>query len=40
MHIAEGFLPLEWYAVWYAIAVPVVAYGISRLGDVKREGSE
>ena len=28
MHIAEGFLPLEWCAVWYAIAVPIVAYGI------------
>lgn len=30
MHIAEGFLPLEWCVVWYAIAVPIVAYGIYR----------
>jgi cobalt/nickel transport system permease protein len=30
MHIAEGFLPLEWCVVWYALAIPIVAYGISR----------
>jgi cobalt/nickel transport system permease protein len=30
MHIAEGFLPLEWCVAWYAIAVPIVAYGIYR----------
>lgn len=30
MHIAEGFLPLEWCVMWYALAIPIVAYGIYR----------
>jgi cobalt/nickel transport system permease protein len=30
MHIAEGFLPPEWCVVWYALAIPIVAYGIHR----------
>ncbi len=27
MHIMEGFLPAEWCAFWYAIAIPVLIYG-------------
>lgn len=27
MHIMEGFLPVEWSAFWYALAVPVLIYG-------------
>ncbi|WP_456368911.1 energy-coupling factor ABC transporter permease [Geoglobus sp.] len=27
MHIMEGFLPPLWAGVWYAFALPVVAYG-------------
>ncbi|WP_456478390.1 cobalt ECF transporter S component CbiM [Geoglobus ahangari] len=27
MHIMEGFLPPVWAALWYAFAIPVVAYG-------------
>jgi cobalt/nickel transport system permease protein len=27
MHIAEGFLPPTWAALWYAFSLPVVAYG-------------
>src|SRR5512136_802133 len=27
MHIMEGFLPLQWCLFWYALSLPVVAYG-------------
>ena len=27
MHIAEGFLPPTWAALWYAFSLPVVVYG-------------
>jgi cobalt/nickel transport system permease protein len=27
MHIMEGFLPAEWCAFWYALAIPVLIYG-------------
>jgi cobalt/nickel transport system permease protein len=27
MHIMEGFLPLQWCAFWFALSLPVVAYG-------------
>lgn len=38
MHIAEGFLPLEWCVVWYAIAAPIVAYGIYRAKNLRERG--
>jgi len=28
MHIMEGFLPSPWWEIWWAIAIPPVAYGI------------
>lgn len=28
MHIMEGYLPPEWCAVWYILAIPVVIYGL------------
>lgn len=31
MHIAEGFLPHPWWEVWFALAIPVIIYGIHRL---------
>lgn len=31
MHISEGILPFNWAALWFAVAVPFVAYGIKRL---------
>ncbi|MDI9643339.1 MAG: energy-coupling factor ABC transporter permease [Archaeoglobaceae archaeon] len=27
MHIMEGFLPVEWSAFWFALAIPFVVYG-------------
>ncbi|MBI4848318.1 MAG: energy-coupling factor ABC transporter permease [Nitrospirae bacterium] len=31
MHISEGILPFNWAALWFAAAVPFVAYGLYRL---------
>ncbi|MDD2438898.1 MAG: energy-coupling factor ABC transporter permease [Methanosarcinaceae archaeon] len=40
MHIMEGFLPTPWLLLWFAISIPVLAYGIyklDRLVSKKRE---
>jgi len=34
MHISEGILPLNWALLWFAIAVPFVAYALYRLKKV------
>ncbi len=31
MHIAEGILPFKWAALWFAVALPFVGYGLHRL---------
>ena len=31
MHISEGILPISWAALWYAVAVPFVAWGLRDL---------
>lgn len=31
MHMSEGILPFNWAALWFAVAIPFVAYGIKRL---------
>lgn len=31
MHISEGILPLHWAALWFALAVPFVAWGLRNL---------
>lgn len=31
MHISEGILPLNWAALWFALAIPFVAYGLYSL---------
>lgn len=31
MHISEGLLPFNWAALWFAIALPFVGYGLYRL---------
>ncbi len=36
MHISEGILPLNWAALWFALSLPFVAYGIKRLKDISR----
>ena len=34
MHIAEGILPFNWAALWFALTIPFVAYGIKRLKEL------
>lgn len=34
MHIMEGFLPLQWCAFWYALSLPVVAYGAYKMNKL------
>ncbi len=34
MHISEGILPFNWAALWFAAAMPFVAYGIMRLKKI------
>lgn len=37
MHISEGILPFNWAALWFAVAVPFVAFGIRRLNDLAKD---
>lgn len=37
MHISEGILPFGWAALWFAIALPFVAYGMYSLNKRSRE---
>jgi len=34
MHISEGILPLNWAALWFAVAAPFVGYGLYRLKKI------
>ena len=40
MHIMEGFLPLEWCLVWFAISLPIVAWGAVKVIRTLREHPE
>ena len=40
MHIMEGYLPWYWCVFWYAVAIPVVAYGIIQIKKVTEEHPE
>ncbi|MEF8772174.1 energy-coupling factor ABC transporter permease [Halodesulfurarchaeum sp.] len=40
MHIAEGFLPPVWAAVWTVFAIPFVAYGTYRVAKYVRRSPE
>lgn len=40
MHIAEGFLPPAWAAVWFVVAIPVVAYGAYRTAKFARDSPQ
>ena len=37
MHISEGILPFGWAALWFALALPFVAYGLYSLNKRSRE---
>ncbi len=36
MHIMEGFLPLQWCVFWFALSLPVVAYGAYRMNQMMK----
>jgi cobalamin biosynthesis protein CbiM len=36
----EGFLPLKWCLLWFAISIPVILYGIYQLNNLVRERRE
>jgi cobalamin biosynthesis protein CbiM/cobalt ECF transporter T component CbiQ len=40
MHIMEGFLPTPWWEIWWAIMMPIVAYGIYQLSKIARKTPE
>ena len=40
MHIMEGFLPAIWCIVWFAISIPVIAFGVYKLNNMVNEKRE
>ncbi len=40
MHIMEGYLPPEWCAVWFILAIPVVIYGIIQIKKATESSDE
>jgi cobalt/nickel transport system permease protein len=36
MHIMEGFLPLQWCVFWFALSLPVVAYGACKMSQMMK----
>lgn len=40
MHIMEGFLPAIWCIVWFAISMPVIAFGVYKLNNMVKEKRE
>lgn len=40
MHIAEGFLPPVWAAIWTVFSLPFVAYGTYRVAKFARESPD
>lgn len=40
MHIMEGFLPTPWWQIWFAVSIPVILYGISKLNRLVKEKRE
>lgn len=40
MHIMEGFLPAIWCIVWFAISMPVIAFGVYKLNKIVKEKRE
>ncbi len=40
MHIMEGFLPTPWWQIWFAISIPVIAFGIYKMNKLVNEKRE
>jgi cobalt/nickel transport system permease protein len=40
MHIAEGFLPVQWAVIWWIVALPFFLYGLRSLSLITKENPE
>lgn len=40
MHIAEGFLPMQWAAFWWAVSLPFFLVGLRSLTRITRQNPE
>jgi cobalt/nickel transport system permease protein len=40
MHIMEGFLPHPWWEIWFALSLPVVAYGVCKMNKMIKENRD
>ena len=40
MHIMEGFLPHPWWEIWFALSLPVVAFGVYKMNMMIKENRE
>jgi cobalt/nickel transport system permease protein len=40
MHIMEGFLPHPWWEIWFALSLPVLAYGLRKTSRLIKEHHE
>ena len=40
MHIMEGFLPHPWWEIWFALSLPVLAYGVYKMNRMIKESRE
>ncbi|HII01615.1 TPA: energy-coupling factor ABC transporter permease [Methanosarcinaceae archaeon] len=40
MHVMEGFLPTPWWQIWFAISIPVIAFGIYKMNKLVNEKRE
>jgi cobalt/nickel transport system permease protein len=40
MHIMEGFLPHPWWEIWFALSLPVVAFGVYKMNKMIKDSRE
>jgi cobalt/nickel transport system permease protein len=40
MHIMEGFLPTPWWQIWFAVSIPVIAFGVYKMNKLVKEKRE
>lgn len=40
MHIMEGYLPWYWCVIWFAIAMPIVIWGVSKVIKIVKENPD
>ncbi|MCZ0901475.1 energy-coupling factor ABC transporter permease, partial [Microcoleus sp. HI-ES] len=40
MHISEGFLPVQWAAFWWMVALPFFGVGLRSINRITKEHPE